>query len=171
MSGGRELLLALPDGFGADLCGGLGAGRGAGLRAGLGRPQQHGDDLLQGGGTRLLARASCLFQPEGCLGLLLALGLLLDLGLLLTLTWGLFLLLGLRGGYGLAPPGYHGLLRGQAALQHREGLLRRRGGSGEQVQSLLQGAGRLGGADVGQQLGFIAEGRAEAGAVHAEVLG
>ena len=145
--------------------GGLRAGRGAGLRAGLGRPQQHGDDLLQGGGTRLLARAACLFELEGCLGLLLG------LGLLLALSWGLFLLLGLRGGYGLAPPGYHGLLRGQAVLQHREGLLRRRGGSGEQVESLLQGADRLGGADVGQQLGLIAEGHAEAGAVHAEIPG
>ena len=79
--------------------------------------------------------------------------------------------MGLRGGYGLAPPGYDGSLHDQAILQHGQGLVRPGGGSGQQVEGLPQGVSRLGRAHVSQQLGLIAESRAEAGAIHPEVRG
>jgi hypothetical protein len=89
-----------------------------------------------------------------------------------------------RSGDRLLPPHHHGLLGGEALLQHPEGEVRRGRfvladlpgrGRLEQIEGLLEGVGRLGRADMTQQLGRIAERRGEAGAVggivNAQLLG
>jgi len=120
----------------------LGNGLNGGLRALLREGLQ---DVLQGGLPSFLARAAGLFQLHGGLGCVRE----------------------LPGREGLSAPGHDGLLGDQAGRQGLASRLGRVRGVEllEDAEGRLEGVGCLDRAGVREQLGLIAEGLGEAGAV------